>query len=279
MQGKTIIITGGSDGIGKAIAKSLKQKMANVVILGRSPEKTQALAEELGATYYICDFSKLKDVRKLGKQLRDTYPQIDVLINNAGGIFDNREVTDDGFEKTFQVNHLAHFLLTSILLDNLIASKATVINTSSVANRYLSRLDISDLNMVRKHNKYRAYGNAKLENILFTKELHRRFGAQGLSAVAFHPGTVATNFADTTSGLMRLVYQTPLRKLVRLITPEEGAMTAVWLATSVPGKDWQPGEYYFKTHAANAHKLAYDKAIAKSLWQQSEAMTGADYSR
>lgn len=269
---RTIIITGASDGIGLAAARMLKQQGATVVIVGRSPEKTKAAARELNVPYYIADFSSLSNVRKLGKQLKDAYPQIDVLINNAGGIFSKRELTVDGFEKTMQVNHLAHFLLTNILLDTLIASKATIINTASVANKVLSKFDINDVNMAKHYTPNSAYGNAKLENILFTRELQKRYGAKGLSAVSLHPGNVATNFASNSSSLLRFVYHSPLKRFLGLITPEQGADTIVWLATTKPGKDWQPGEYYYKRKIEGAHKLAYDDSVAKSLWDQSAKM-------
>lgn len=277
MQNKTVIITGASDGIGKAAARILKDEGANVVVVGRSPEKTKSVGEELGVAYYVADFSKLEEVRELGKKLRDAYPRIDVLVNNAGGLFGERTLTVDGYEKTMQVNHLSHFLLTNILLDTLIASKATIINTSSIANKYLSKLDINDLNMEKAYTQHSAYGNAKLANILFTKELQRRYGDKGIAAVSLHPGYVATNFASGTNGFMKFMYQTPLRSLVRMMTPEKGADTLVWLATTTPEKDWQPGEYYYKRKISKAHALAYDEDTARSLWEQSEKMTSATY--
>lgn len=272
MKDKTIVITGASDGIGLAAAKALKQQGANVVIVGRSPEKTKAAARELDAPYYVADFSKLSDVRMLGKKLKGKYLRIDVLINNAGGIFSKRELTVDGYEKTMQVNHLAHFLLTHILLDTLIASKATIINTASVANKILSNFDINDVNMKNHYTPNSAYGNAKLENILFTRELQKRYGTKGIAAVALHPGNVATNFASNSSSVLKFVYHSPLKHFLRLITPEQGADTIVWLATTKSGKDWQPGEYYYKRKIERAHKFAYDETIAESLWEQSAKM-------
>lgn len=272
MQDKTIIITGASDGIGKAAARELKALGAEVVIVGRSPEKTRAVAQDLNVAYYIADFSKLSDVRELAEKLRATYPRIDVLINNAGGIFGKRELTVDGFEKTMQVNHLSHFLLTNLLLDTLIASKATVINTSSVANEIFAKLDIDDINMEKKYSSNSAYGNAKLENILFTKELDKRYGAQGISAVAFHPGNVATSFASDSNSLLRFMYQSPLKRLAGLISPEDGAKTLVWLASTTPSVDWQPGQYYYKQKATKTNSVANDERVAESLWQQSETM-------
>lgn len=272
MQNKVVIITGASDGIGLAAARILKQKGATVVIVGRSAEKTTATAAELNVPYYICDFTKLHAVRKLAKELAGTYPTIDVLVNNAGGVFGKRELTEDGYEKTFQVNHLAHFLLTNMLIKNLKAAKAIVINTSSIANQVFAKLDINDLNMEKNYSPNAAYGNAKLENILFTKELDTRYGKSGIAAVAFHPGNVATSFAHDSSGFLHFMYQSPLKRFARLITPETGADTLVWLATSKPGKDWQPGEYYYKRAIEKTNKVVDDPIIARSLWEQSEKM-------
>ncbi|MEO8862802.1 MAG: short-chain dehydrogenase, partial [Candidatus Saccharimonadales bacterium] len=147
------------------------------------------------------------------------------------------------------------------------------INTSSVANSLFSDFDINDLNMEKKFTPNKAYGNAKLENILFTKELDSLYGPKGVSAVAFHPGNVATNFASEAKGLFRFIYHSPLKKLFRLITPAQGADTMIWLATTAPGKDWVTGEYYVKRKIAKASDKAYDPALASSLWRQSATMT------
>lgn len=283
MDKKTIIITGASSGIGKAAAKLLKEKGHEVVIVGRSPERTKAVGEELGVDYYIADFTKLNDVRELGQKLHDKYPRIDVLINNAGGIYrDKREVTVDGNERTFQTCHLAHFLLTNILLDTLIESKASIINTSSVGAAGLSKLDIHDLNLEKKYANTIAYGNAKLEVTLFAKEFNRRYGKLGVSMASFHPGNVLTNFASEADGFIHSMYSLALKSkimqaLFAMIGPEEGADTLVWLATTEPGKDWQSGNYYYKRKIARTHKLADDPAVAKSLWEQSEKMCGLTY--
>ena len=283
MDKKTIIITGASSGIGKAAAKLLKEKGHEVVIVGRSPVRTKAVGEELGVDYYIADFTKLNDVRELGQKLHDKYPRIDVLINNAGGIYrDKREVTVDGNERTFQTCHLAHFLLTNILLDTLIESKASIINTSSVGAAGLSKLDIHDLNLEKKYANTIAYGNAKLEVTLFAKEFNRRYGKLGVSMASFHPGNVLTNFASEADGFIHSMYSLALKSkimqaLFAMIGPEEGADTLVWLATTEPGKDWQPGNYYYKRKIARTHKLADDPAVAKSLWEQSEKMCGLTY--
>jgi NAD(P)-dependent dehydrogenase (short-subunit alcohol dehydrogenase family) len=271
---KTIIITGASDGIGEEAARQLKALGHDVVLVGHSSEKTKKVAKSLGAPYYVADFTKLSEVRKLAQTLKKDLPQINVLANNAGGIFGKRELTVDGHEKTMQVNHLAHFLLTNLLIDTLIKSKASVINTSSIANQILSDFDIDDLDLKNKYSSLVAYGNAKLENIVFTKELHNRFHKLGLSSAAFHPGNVASNFANDTTSLMRFVYQTPLKKLF-LIPVSKGADTLVWLADSDADSDWKSGEYYIKRKISHkVNPLALDAKIQASLWNQSEEFSG-----
>ena len=283
MKDKTVIVTGGSSGIGEAIARQLKAKGANVIIVGKEKDKTEKVAKVLNVPYYFADFTNLDEVRELGKKLHDAYSKIDVLFNNAGGIYKaKREVTTDGYERTFQTCHLAHFLLTNILLDRLIASKAIIINTSSVGAQGLSKLDINDLNLEKKYSNTRAYGNAKLEGILFAKEFNRRYGKTGATMVAFHPGNVLTNFASEADGFIHALYNSAsknsfTRKIFSMIDSDKGADTAVWLATTTPNKDWKPGEYYYKRKITKTHKLAYDPNIAKSLWEQSEKMTNVKY--
>lgn len=272
MENKVVVITGASDGIGAVAAKELKARGATVVVVGRSPEKTQKVASEINAPYYLADFTKLDEVRKLAADLRAAYPRIDMLINNAGGIFGAHELTVDGFEKTMQVNHLAPFLLTNLLMDILIASKAKVLNTSSVANKLFSDLDINDLNMLHKYSNQKAYGNAKLENILFTKELNFRYGSSGIATACYHPGNVATNFASEAKGILKFIYHSPFKKFLGLISPEKGADNMIWLATTEPGRDWTPGEYYVKRKIGKAIDKAYDTELARKLWEQSEAM-------
>lgn len=270
MTKKTIVITGASDGIGKAAAKILKDKDWNVIIVGRSEIKTRKVAQDLGLEYYTADFATLADVRALANKLKKDLLRIDVLANNAGSVMSGRELTVDGNEKTFQVNHLAPFLLTNLLISKLIDSKATIINTSSVASKLLSNFDIDDLNLEKGYRPTRAYGNAKLANILFTKELDRMFGDRGIKVAAFHPGNVATNFSTMSSSLfMKLVYRTPLRRL--LITPEEGADTLVWLASS--RDKWESGGYYEKRKLGKTIELAYDPQLSKELWNKSLELT------
>jgi NAD(P)-dependent dehydrogenase (short-subunit alcohol dehydrogenase family) len=274
---KVVVITGASDGIGAAAARRLHANGHTVVVVGRSAEKTSAVAEELGVDSHVADFARLDDVERLAGRLRDAYPRIDVLANNAGGVFGTRTKTVDGFEKTFQVNHLAPFLLTRRLLDTLIASRASVLQTSSTV-RFTKEIHLDDLDHDRDYHPVHAYGASKLENILFTTELHRRYHASGLSAASFYPGNVVTNFAsDTTSRVMRtvrfLATKPLLPRLMGLSTPDQGADQIVWLAEGRPGTDWQSGAYYYKRKAvAPRNAQAVDAGLARALWERSEEL-------
>jgi NAD(P)-dependent dehydrogenase (short-subunit alcohol dehydrogenase family) len=267
----TVIITGGSDGIGAASARQLKAKGHQVVIVGRSRSKTEALARELAVPFHIADYARLADVRRLATEL-ERYDCIDVLANNAGGIMGVRQVTEDGFEKTFQVNHLAPFLLTKLLLKRLIASRARVIQTSSAAaNMYGSGFDITDLNNERSYQPQLAYGNGKLANILFTRELHHRHHADGIAAVAFHPGVVRSSFASDTTHFMRFVYHTPVKYLMT-ISPESSGRRLTALAEGKPGVDWPPGEVYDKSKRMPVKFKDEDGSVARQLWERCEEM-------
>jgi NAD(P)-dependent dehydrogenase (short-subunit alcohol dehydrogenase family) len=272
MAGRTVIITGASDGIGAAAAARLSRSGENVVVVGRSESKTTAVAARLGSDYFVADYTELSQVRRLAELLLQSYPRIDVLANNAGRYMARREVTVDGHETTFQVDYLAPFLLTTLLMNRLVESNARVLNTSSVVNRWFGRVNIDDLDATRGYRAIRAYANAKLELILFTKELHRRYHAAGISTAAHHPGNVATNFGnESQTRWMRTAFRGPIKHLA-LIEPERGSDELVWLASSTPGIDWKSGEYYANHRIARANPQAYDPALARELWQRSLAM-------
>lgn len=270
---RTIVITGASDGIGAASARQLHEAGERVVIVGRNPEKTDAVASSLGAPSLVADFSDLSQVRELATSLLERYERIDVLANNAGGIFGGRTETIDGFELTFQVNHLAPFLLTNLLMERLTASRASVIQTSSQAARHFARFDADDLQSEQRYSPGSAYGNAKLANVLFTRELHRRHGDDGVSAVAFHPGVIASGFAGASTGLWRWFYTSPFAQ--RLLTSTDvGGARLTWLALGKPGVDWTPGGFYADNRATRTSPLADDPGLAKRLWEDSAAMVG-----
>ncbi|RDV10975.1 SDR family NAD(P)-dependent oxidoreductase [Arthrobacter sp. RT-1] len=269
MTQRTIVITGASDGIGAAAARSLSEAGEQVVVVGRSDEKTRAVAKDINADYFVADFAELDQVRTLAAQLTSDYPRIDVLANNAGGIMGKRQLTVDGNESTFQINHLAPFLLTTLLMDTLTASNAKVINTASGANG-IGKLDLFDLNSEHSYSTNRAYGTGKLANILFTSELHRRFSGQGITTAAFHPGVVRTNFAAESTSPFRHAYKTLLNRF--MLTPDQGADTMLWLINGTPGTDWISGAYYAKRALAKANPQAYDAELARGLWEKSEEL-------
>ncbi|GEL94091.1 SDR family NAD(P)-dependent oxidoreductase [Cellulomonas composti] len=273
MASRTIVLTGASDGVGAAAARLLAAHGSRVVLVGRSPTKTRALGAELGAPSHVADFADLAQVRALAAELLAAYPRIDVLANNAGAIMAARRVTADGFEATFQVNHLAPFLLTALLTDRLVESGASLVQTSSVAARRYGRLDLDDLQLERDYSPNRAYGDAKLANVLFTTELQRRLGPRGVNAVAFHPGMIATSFAAGSTSWFRLVYRTPLARLV-LEPAERGGERLVRLAEGTPGVTWVPGAYYEGDAVASAGPQARDDDLARELWDRSAALLG-----
>lgn len=269
---RTIIVTGASDGIGAAAADMLAAATEDrLVLVGRSPDKTRAVAQRLGAEYHLADFSRLEEIRRLAHTLTASCPRIDVLANNAGGIFDGPIRTEDGFEKTFQVNHLAPYLLTNLLIEPLLASGATVVNTASIAARIFSDVDLNDLNTWGAYTPNRAYGNAKLANIVFAKQLHARFHHRGLNAVAFHPGVLATSFATQTSGMMHRLYQGPLSRL--LASPETGGARLFHFITGQPGQDWESGHFYGDNlKPADSHPQTRDRRFAERHWELSAQM-------
>lgn len=271
---RTIVITGASDGIGAEAARRLSAQGEQVIVVGRSPAKTQALANEIGAPSYVADFADLSQVRELAEKLRWAHPRIDVLANNAGAILPTYARTVDGHEKTFQVNHLAPFLLTNLLIDVLVESRAIVISTASDSAEFgqvdLNRLDATEADFDSKQ----VYGDTKLENVLFTRELHRRYNARGLRATSFNPGTAATNFATDTNTNWRWAYRTPLRHVI-LHSPRRAARPLIWLASESPSPSWTSGEFYLRLgRASTPNDQATDEVLARGLWDRSAELVG-----
>ena len=271
---RVVVITGGSDGIGSAAARSLARRGDRVILVGRSPVKTREAAAEIGAEGHVADFADLGQVRELAAVLGRRHPRIDVLVNNAGLIAGAaRMVTTDGHELTFQVNHLAPFLLTVLLREQLSAAGASVITTSSRAGATRgARVNPDDLDMAAGYDGLNAYKASKLANVLFTQELARRWVSLGVSAAALHPGMVRSQWGKSGPAAVRAVVSSPFRLVMR--SPERGADTIVWLATTTPGKDWTTGGYYADRKPATPSPLAEDAGLAKLLWDQSIAMCG-----
>ncbi|WP_225725800.1 MULTISPECIES: SDR family NAD(P)-dependent oxidoreductase [unclassified Nocardia] len=271
LAGKTVVITGASLGIGAQAAKKLAARGATVAVVGRSPERTAEVARQVDGQAFLADFAKLGEVRKLADQLRDRYPRIDILANNAGGALPRRAVTEDGNELTFQINHLAPFLLTNLLLDELRQAKARVINTASLTYRF-ARLDLTTVNEpTGAFSQFGAYATTKLANILFTRELARRTAGSGLVTAAFHPGAVATHVYDHAPlGLGRLI-RSPLSRPF-FIQPDKGADPLVHLATT---SDDINGKYYNRFELEEPRtRQAADPELAEQLWEFSARATG-----
>jgi NAD(P)-dependent dehydrogenase (short-subunit alcohol dehydrogenase family) len=270
LAGRTIVITGASSGLGAAAARELASRGATIAVVGRNPERTAAVAKDIGGEPFLADYDELDQVRSLADALLGRYERIDVLANNAGGLVARRATTVDGHERTFQHNHLAPFLLTTLLLGRLRASRGRVISTASLANLG-GRVRIDDLD--RQHGAYLsgwpAYGSSKLETIMFIRELARR--EPGISAFAFHPGYVSTNFG-TELAVIRLANFVSGNRLG--IRPEQGAAPLVHLA-SVPDPGVPSGTYFdgLKPGGRTAPQ-AEDAALAAALWEASAGMVG-----
>lgn len=264
---KTVVITGASDGLGAAAARRLVREGHRVVVVGRSAARTKAVADELGVQHFVADFARLEEVRALAGQLAEHCPRIDVLANNAGAILGERRTTEDGFEETLQINYLAPFLLTNLLLDTLLDSRALVVQTSSNAARLSARLDLDDLGNSRNYSPVRAYGNAKLELVLFTRELHTRYHERGLSAVAFHPGGVASSFARSSRSPVGALFRTPVPRWF-FQTPEKAARHLVRFVDPAPGEDFESGAYYENGRP----RTVKAPPVAPQLWDATAAL-------
>ncbi|MDY0891468.1 SDR family NAD(P)-dependent oxidoreductase [Frigoribacterium sp. CFBP9030] len=272
---RTIVITGASSGIGRSAARELSRLGAKIAVVGRNPDRTTSVAAEVGGRAYVSDFADLAQVRDLAASLLADHPRIHVLANNAGGIFAERTSSRDGFETTFQSNHLAGFLLTSLLMPRLLetaesspAGAVRIVQTSSAGNR-MGGVRLDDLGTATGPwvGGMRAYGASKLENVLFTRELARRLRGTGVEAFAFHPGFVASGFGGT-GGLMTLG-----KRLA--VTTEEGAEPLVRLAGAarVPAPS---GNYFDRLQApGRLHRSADDAELARGLWECSVRFTEA----
>jgi len=275
MKGKVCVVTGATSGIGKAAATALARMGSQVVLVGRDRGRAEAAAAEVGAIgtvppkVEIADLASLEQVRALAGRLA-SLERVDVLINNAGLVLGERRVTEDGFEHVFAVNHLAPFLLTSLLLPKLTGSApARVVTVTSDAHS-AAKLDLDDPGQEHGWNSWRSYANSKLANILFTRELARRLDGTGVTANCAHPGTVRTGFGREGKPLLRL--GTTIARPF-FLSPERGADTIVYLASS-PDVAGQTGGYYVKRQRREPSAAARDDATARRLWDISEKMTG-----
>lgn len=273
LRGKTVVVTGASDGIGAAAARRLSDAGASVIPVGRSPDKTARLADELGVQGETADFEKLDDVRALGERLLKRRTPIDVLINNAGGTFAKRVTTPDGNERTFQVNHLAPYLLTRLLEAPLRHNGARIVTTASSA-AYLGHFRRDDLAAsVRSTGPYvgfSVYGKSKLANTLFAAELARRWPE--VASTSYHPGAVASQFGRG-SGLVGFLFAVPqFRAAIR--SPDQGADTMLWLASADHSDGWYSGGFFSDRSPIRVPRQLRDARLAGDLWDLSADLTG-----
>lgn len=279
MQGKVCLITGATNGIGKATALALAQMGATVVIVGRNPAKCAAVVGEIqhlsgndAVEALVADLSIMAEVRRVAEQFKAKYQKLHVLVNNAGGAFGKRQVTSEGFERTFALNHLNYFLLTSLLLDTLKASApARIVNVSSDAHKR-AHLDFDDLQSEKGSFVFNAYGRSKLAVVVFSYELARRLSGTGVTCNVLHPGLVRTGFASNLGAVPSAAIGFFMRFVG--LTPEQGAQTSVYLATS-PAVENVTGKYWEKSREVPSGRVAYDEATWTRLWEDSDKMVAA----
>ena len=278
MAGRTCLVTGATSGIGKATAVGLARLGGEVVLVARDPARGEAAAAELREAtgnprveLLLADLASQASIRRAAEAYRRGHDRLDVLVNNAGGYWATRHVTTDGLEWTFAVNHLAYFLLTSLLLDLLRASApARVVNVTSSAQAF-GDIRLDDLQFKRRYRGQAAYNQSKLANVLFTYELARRLEGGGVTVNCGVPGVTRTNFGREDSGpVMRLL--TPLARLF-MRSPEQGADTFIYLASS-PEVEGVTGGYFARRRPRRSSKRSYDQELAGRLWRVSEELTG-----
>jgi len=275
MQGKVCLITGGTSGIGKSTAHELARMGATVVIVGRNAQKTSQVVEEIrqasgnnAVDSLLADLSSQREVRRLANEFKSKYSHLHVLLNNAGAVFMRRQLSVDGIEMTFALDHLASFLLTNLLLDKIKASApARIINVSSGAHTS-GKIEFDNLQGERNYSS-RAYGNSKLATILFTMELARRLEGTGVTVNALHPGFAATGFGKNNPGFLMKI----IRAVVPLIarSPAKGAETSIYLASS-PEVQSITGKYFVDCKVTQPAPQATDMVVARRLWDVSAEM-------
>jgi retinol dehydrogenase-14 len=278
MRGSTVLVTGGTGGIGLATASGLAGLGARVGIVGRDPGRAADAADEIrrsapGARVdtFVADLSSQSEVRRLADEVLASYPRLDVLVNNVGGYWAHRHVTADGLEHTFALNHLAPFLLTHLLRGLLVTSAPARVVTVSSGAQSMGRIDFDDLQGERDYDGQRAYNQSKLANVLFTYELARRLEGTGVTANVLHPGVVRTRFGQEDSGRWMRLLLPVVRPFLK--SPERGARTSVHLA-SAPELAGVSGRYFANSAPRKSSARSYDAQVATRLWETSAELTG-----
>jgi retinol dehydrogenase-14 len=277
MAGRTVLVTGGSTGIGRATALGLAMMGAHVAITGRDRGRAEDAAAQIRAAgrgqvdVFVADLSAQSELRRLAGEVLQRFGRIDVLVNNVGGYWNTRHITADGLERTFALNHLAPFLLTSLLLDRLRQSApARVVTVASNAHA-MGRIDFDDLQGERSYSGARAYNQSKLANVLFTYELARRLHATSVTANALHPGVVSTSFGAGDPGAAQRFLVPLMRPFMK--TPARGAATSVHLA-SAPELRQVTGRYFADSRPKRSSDRSHDRTTTQRLWQVSAGLVG-----
>ena len=276
MQGKTVVATGATSGIGAIAVLELARMGARIVFIARDAKRAEAtlakveqVAPGRGHKAHIADLSLVAETKRVGGEIAASEAHVDVLINNAGAIFSDRRVTAEGLELTFALNHMAYFTLTKTLRERLAASApARIVSTASAAH-FGAKLDFDDLQCARGYSGWKAYNRSKLANILFTRELAKRLAGTGVTANCLHPGVVASRFGDEAGGWTARLFPF-IRRFA--VSPEQGADTIVYLASS-PEVASTSGEYFAKRRIKTPSPAACDDKAAARLWDASEAIS------
>ncbi|SHF27832.1 NAD(P)-dependent dehydrogenase, short-chain alcohol dehydrogenase family [Seinonella peptonophila] len=274
---KICLITGASSGIGKITAHQLAQQGATIIMVSSNLDRGKQVLNEIqkstgnqNLAFFQCDLTSQISIHKLVAKVKAAYHHVDILINNAGGLMKSLQMTEEGIEKTFALNHIAPFLLTHLLLDQLKkSSQARIINVTS-SGHSVGVFDLDNLNAEKSFNGPFLYVQAKLANILFTYELARRLKETAITVNCLHPGFVQTNFGENANWLYRIFVNRLLKPF--MISPEEGAQTTLYLATSNEVKHIS-GKYFVKKKPVKSARKTYDESLAKQLWGISEKLT------
>lgn len=276
---KIVLITGATSGLGAAAARELARRGAAIIIVGRDQRKCRETVRTIRrstgnhAVDYLCgDLSIQHDVRAIAKAFADRFDRLDVLINNAGGYFKKREVTSDGLEMNFALNHLAYFLLTNLFLDRLRASPAGRIVVVASQAHEGGTIVFDDLQREQRYERLEAYAQSKLANILFANELARRLQGTHITVNSLTPGSVATRIGSNNGRLRVLLRNLVYRARGHMLTPEQGARTIIYLAAS-PEVEGVTGCYFRDEHAIAPSNAALDPVLASELWKVSEQLT------
>lgn len=280
MNRKTAVVTGANAGMGRVTALELARRGFRVVLVCRNRQKGEAALHDIrrkakhdDVHLVLCDLSSQADLRRAAAELRERFPVLDVLVNNAGAINGSYTETADGLETTWAVNHLAYFLLTNLLLDALKAApSARIVNLASEAER-VGKIHWDDVNLRRSYSAIKAYAQSKLANLLFTNALARRLDGTRVTANAVHPGGVRSEFGKAGGGWAGAAFRA---MSVFFRSPEKGAETGLWLASS-PEVEGLNGRYFYDKKPISAQALAYDPAAQQRLWDLSNAQTGSAF--